>query len=402
MQCDYYDAGRCRSCTLIETPYAHQLDHKDARARAELGPFNDGLDWQSPIASAESGFRNKAKMVVGGSTAAPRLGILGPGWEVVDLRTCGLHEAAIVEALPVLAEFVTTAQLTPYDVASRRGELKYVLVTASPEGELMARFVLRSTEALARIRKHLPTLRGELADLAVASINIQPAPAAIIEGEQEILLTDQATLPMRLDDMTLHLGPRSFFQTNTTMARQLYRQAGAWAAPLEPETVWDLYCGVGGFALHLAHPSDTDPAGNPPGTCPSASAPGFSARAHPGRITGIEVSEQAIASARRSATEAGVSGMVRFAAGDATEFALAQQDHPDLVVVNPPRRGIGDHLARWLQSSGTSHVLYSSCNVESLARDLARMPSLHPIRAQVLDMFPQTAHFETLVLLQRH
>src|SRR5699024_9362163 len=148
-----------------------------------------------------------------------------------------------------------------------------------------------------------------------------------------------------------------------------------WTAGLGAATVWDLYCGVGGFALHLA--------------------PG--AR----HVTGIERSEQAIASAQRSAMEVGVSEKVSFAVADATEYATSQARCPDLVVVNPPRRGIGARLAGWLQSSQSAHLLYSSCNVASLAQDLARMPSLRPVRAQVLDMFPQTGHFETLVLLER-
>ena len=90
-----------------------------------------------------------------------------------------------------------------------------------------------------------------------------------------------------------------------------------------------------------------------------------------------------------------------FVAGDATAYALGAGDAPDLVVVNPPRRGIGAELAGWLESSGCGHVVYSSCNAESLARDLALMPSLRPVEARVLDMFPHTTHYEVLVLLTR-
>ena len=86
---------------------------------------------------------------------------------------------------------------------------------------------------------------------------------------------------------------------------------------------------------------------------------------------------------------------------DATGFALDADAPPELVVVNPPRRGIGDRLAGWLESSAVRHVVYSSCDAGSLERDLAAMPSLRPVRAQVFDMFPQTDHFETLVLLER-
>ena len=92
---------------------------------------------------------------------------------------------------------------------------------------------------------------------------------------------------------------------------------------------------------------------------------------------------------------------VQFVAGDATAFAAGSPDVPEVVVVNPPRRGIGPALARWLEASGVRRVLYSSCHAESLAGDLAAMPSLRPVRARLLDMFPQTAHDEVLVELRR-
>ncbi|GIG28298.1 23S rRNA (uracil(747)-C(5))-methyltransferase RlmC [Cellulomonas marina] len=376
MRCDYYDAGRCRSCTLIEQPYAVQLAGKEQRAR-QLLAHHTGLTWLPPVAGRESGFRTKAKMVVGGTVAAPTLGILDDAGRGVDLQGCGLYPEGLSAAFPVLASFVSRAGLTPYDVPARRGELKNVLATVSPDGELMVRFVLRSTEALPRVRKHLPWLLDELPELRVVSVNLLPEHRAVVEGDEEVVLTPQATLRMRLDDVTLHLRPQSFFQTNTAVAAALYRQAAAWVDEAAPATVWDLYCGVGGFALHVAGPPD-------------------------GRreVTGIEVSAEAVASARTSAAERGLD-RARFLAGDATAFALAATDVPDLVVVNPPRRGIGDALAGWLERSGVGTVVYSSCNVVSLARDLEAMPSLRPTRARLLDMFPQTHHDEVLVLLQR-
>ncbi|UFU06652.1 23S rRNA (uracil(747)-C(5))-methyltransferase RlmC [Ruania halotolerans] len=372
MRCDYYESDRCRSCTVIQTPYEVQLSAKDVRARAALG--ESGIAWEPPVASGESGFRNKAKMVAGGSVDAPKLGILTSGKEVQDLRECPLHEPAVAAALPVLAEFVTAARLVPYDVTTRRGELKYVLVTGSPEGELLVRFVLRSTESVPRIRKHLGWLTQTLPNLVVASVNLHPTHSALVEGQEELLLTEQELLPMRVGAVELALRPQGFFQTNTPMAATLYRLAAEWTAHLEYRTAWDLYSGVGGFAMHLARDG--------------------------AMVTGIESSGEAVAAATASAERAGLSG-VQFAAGDAGAFARHAQDVPDLVVVNPPRRGIGAELAACLESSGVGHVLYSSCHVDSLAQDVAAMPSLTPVRARVLDMFPHTGHFETLVLLER-
>jgi len=375
MQCDHFDAHRCRSCTLLEVPYARQLADKQRHVE-DLLPA--GIVWRDPIASRQEGFRNKAKMVVAGSIGQPTLGILDRNQLGVDLRDCGLHTAGLQASLPVLADFVTRAALTPYDVPARRGELKHLIVTESPAGELMVRFVLRSEEPVARIRKHLPTLLAELPGLRVASVNLQPEHKAILEGDREFLLTEQETLTMTVNGIDLHLRPQSFFQTNTEVASALYREAREWIDELGPSTVWDLYCGVGGFALHAA-------------------APGRS-------VTGIELSREAIASARLSAREAGA--RAEFAAGDATTYALASTSStdgqpPDLVIVNPPRRGIDPELSGWLDRSTASHVLYSSCNAVSLARDLAAMPSLGPTRGRLLDMFPNTDHYEVLVLLER-
>ena len=366
--CHHFEAGRCRSCSWLGTPYAAQLVARQRQVEELLPP----LPWLEPVASAQLGFRNKAKMVVHGTVGAPTLGILNPAGSGVDLRDCPLHTAGIRAALPVLAEFVTRASNEPYDVPGRRGELKHLLVTESPDGELMVRFVLRSQEPVTRIRKHLPWLTAELPSMVVASVNLQPEHKAVLEGDREIALTERETLTMRVAGLDLHLRPQSFFQTNISMADELYRLGRAWVAEVVPRTVWDLYCGVGGFALAVA---------------------GTGAE-----VLGIEISAEAVASATLSAAALPV---VRFEAGDATAYALAAAAPPDPVVVNPPRRGIGEELSAWLESSGVRHVLYSSCNAQTLAKDLAAMPSLRPVRGRLLDMFPNTSHYEVLVLLER-
>lgn len=369
MQCGYFDAGLCRSCTHLLTPYADQLGAKQGHARAALLDHPD-ITWLAPVASAEAGFRNKAKMVVAGSVEAPTLGILDTDGRGTDLRSCGLYSPAMHALLPALAALVTTAGLTPYDVPSRRGELKHVLVTESPAGEFLVRWVLRSTEPLPRLRKHLPAFLAEHPEVVVVSANLQPEHKAVLEGDEEVVLTEQETLRVDVGGIGLHLGPRSFFQTNTAVAAALYDQARAWADDAAPTSVLDLYCGVGGFALHLA-------------------APGRS-------VHGVEVSEQAVASARTTA--AGLGLAATFDAGDAT--ALEDSD-AELVVVNPPRRGLGPELCATLDASPARTIVYSSCHAGSLARDLTALPSWSPREARVLDMFPHTDHYEVIVLLER-
>jgi 23S rRNA (uracil747-C5)-methyltransferase len=356
-------------------PYADQLVGLESLVHSTLAEHVAVDAWLPVVSGPESGFRNKAKLVVGGLRGAPTVGILDGGGRGVDLRHCGLYEPGLAEAVPTVAEVVAALGLTPYDVPTRNGELKHVIVTHSPDDELMLRFVLRSPGQLPRIRDGMDTITSVLPTTRVVSVNLQPDHKAVLEGEEEVVLTAADTLPMQVGEVTLHLRPRSFFQTNTGVAAALYAQARTWVEELGPRRVWDLYCGVGGFALN-AGAAD--------------------------RVTGVELSADAVESARRSAES--VSGTTEFVfqAGDAAAFAAGAQsdDRPDLVVVNPPRRGIGT-LADTLERGTARHVLYSSCNVESLARDLSRMPSLAVRAARPFAMFPQTRHHEVLVLLER-
>jgi 23S rRNA (uracil747-C5)-methyltransferase len=250
----------------------------------------------------------------------------------------------------------------------------------------MLRFVLRSKRHLALLESRLPRLLEQLSEVLVVSVNLQPEHKAVLEGDTEIVLTEQDVLEMPVNGVTLNLRPNSFFQTNTVVAAGLYRQARDWADEVGARSVLDLYCGVGGFALHCAR--DGEGVGR--------------------RVMGVEVSAEAVRSAELSAAPLRQEQPdldIEFRAGDATDVAGLEADllatGRSMVVVNPPRRGIGADLAAWLERSGAEHVTYSSCNVDSLARDLARLPSYVARRARLHDMFPQTSHHEVIVLLER-
>ena len=392
VQCDYFDAGVCRSCTFMGVPYAVQLADKDTSVRSALAAHVDDAVWLAPFSGPESGFRNKAKLVVGGRRGATVLGILDGDGGVADLTGCGLYEPALADAVRALPGLVSRSGLTPYDVGQRSGELKNILVTASPDGELMLRFVLRSPGQLPRLREALDDLRTTLPAATVVTANLLPEHKAVLEGAEEVVLTEADSLTMRVDDVALHLRPQSFFQTNTAVATGLYRQATEWMSTLGPRVLLDLYCGVGGFALHALRAG--------------------AVRA----VRGVEVSPAAVDSANRTARELGATPQTAvFEVGDATQGFGPARDadasrgpagttpgSPEALVVNPPRRGIGGDLAwRIEHSPDLRHVVYSSCNVTSLSRDLAAMPSLRVRAARLFDMFPQSAHHEVAVLLER-
>ncbi|QHM70438.1 23S rRNA (uracil(747)-C(5))-methyltransferase RlmC [Mixta intestinalis] len=374
MHCALYDADRCRSCQWLKIPYSQQLEQKQAHLQSLLAAFPVAA-WQTPTGSAQQAFRNKAKMVVSGSVERPVLGLLQRDGSPVDLTSCPLYPASFAPVFELLKPFIARAGLTPYNVARRRGELKFLLLSESTlDGKLMLRFVLRSTNKLAQLRAALPWLQQQLPQLSVISANIQPVPMAILEGEEEIPLTENQALAERLNHVPLWVRPRSFFQTNPAVAAQLYATARQWVSELPVKAMWDLFCGVGGFGLHCATPEM--------------------------QLTGIEISAEAIACAQRSAQQIGLE-KVQFAALDSTRFATGEEAVPDLVLVNPPRRGIGAELCAYLSRMAPAWLLYSSCNAESMAQDIARLEGYHICRVQLFDMFPHTAHYEVLTLLQR-
>ncbi|MDY6055026.1 methyltransferase domain-containing protein [Micrococcus sp.] len=429
MQCPHFDAGECRSCPLMGVPYERQTADMQAAVLAALADVLDpDTRVEEPFTGPESGFRNKAKLVATGTAVAPRLGILDPRQHPrhhdgtgVDLRDCGLYLDGMEGVFHACAAAVTAAGLEPYDVAARTGELKSVIVTLSPGREAMVRFVLRSTVQLDALRGAVPGLLADLAargtPAAVVSANLLPEHVALPEGDEEILLAGGPTLRMELNGIGLRLRPQGFFQTNTQVTEGLYATAADWVtgrrrledagaeggggagedAGIEggmgdgggaPASAWDLYCGVGGFAFHLA-------------------------RAGVHEVWGMESSAEAVAAAQETARELGLADRAHFSPGDATQalsfekrelpqaLPCEKREVPDVVVVNPPRRGIGPELATALDASGVPTVLYSSCNPTTLAHDLAAMPAYRVDRLQVFDMFPQTRHAEVLTLLRR-
>ncbi|MBI6161570.1 MULTISPECIES: 23S rRNA (uracil(747)-C(5))-methyltransferase RlmC [Serratia] len=375
MHCALYTAGTCRSCQWLEKPYPQQLTDKQHHLQSLLAE-RDVAHWLAPIAGEQGAFRNKAKMVVSGSVERPLLGMLHRDGTPVDLSGCPLYPASFAPMFAVLKSFIARAGLTPYNVARKRGELKYLLLTESTHsGGVMLRFVLRSESKLAQLRAALPWLQQQLPQLRVISANIQPVHMAIMEGELEIPLTEQQALEEQFNQVPLYIRPQSFFQTNPKVAAELYATARDWVRALGIESMWDLFCGVGGFGLHCAQ-TDT-------------------------RLTGIEISAEAIACARQSAKTLGLQ-QVNFQALDSTKFATAEGSVPQLVLVNPPRRGIGKDLCDYLNQMAPGYILYSSCNAETMAKDIEMLPDYRIERVQLFDMFPHTAHYEVLTLLVRH
>jgi len=361
IQCEHYQRGDCRSCQWLELPYSVQLEQKTVHLQQQLhGLDTSHLIWFAPFQSSQEGFRNKAKMVVSGAVERSILGILPDPRDpqsAVDLCDCPLYPQCFQAIFPLLKDFIARAGLVPYNVSHRQ-------------------------RGWPLIRGDWGGLRQKLPQLAVISVNIQPQNAAILEGEKEIFLTEQHTLPERFNQIPLFIRPQGFFQTNPQVAEGLYGTAQQWIKDLPVCQLWDLFCGVGGFGLHCLKALQMQ---NPE---------------QPIHLTGIEISSSAIAAAKLSAQQLGLEKQVHFQSLDAANFALAQADKPDLVIVNPPRRGISQSLAEFLNKMQPHFILYSSCNAETMGKDLRSLTHYQMEKIQLFDMFPHTSHYEVLVLLR--
>ena len=305
------------------------------------------------------------------------LGILDGDGRGVDLRDCGLYEPGLHELSPRLADLVDDLGLEPYDVPSRRGELKHLIVTHSPVGAVMLRFVLRSQKHLALLRSRLAVIRERVPEAVVVSVNLQPDHKAVLEGDTEIVLTDASR--------AAHASQRDHAQPPPQQLLPDQHRGRRWA--LSPGAAMD-------FAACARPECSTSTAA----WADSRSTPPCSTRVRPAEVIGIEVSAEAVrqrrAHGRRSARRASWRrSELDFRAGDATDVAALDvagvAPTPEtLVVVNPPRRGLGPELTAWLESSSAWPSSTRAATSTAWRADLAALPSLRGLRRPAVRHVP--------------
>jgi len=373
--CEYFQAHRCRSCQMLDSSYQATLQHKrDALQKL----FPEIL--VSPFVPCQniSGSRIRAKLAVTGTAEQPQIGFFDDHQSLVAVNDCPLHHALINHWTQRLPSMIREARLMPYDMQTDRGELKFVILTCSPSHEqLMMQFVLRSREAVDRLRSLWRRMTAaEKQTVPVLSINLQPARSSTITGTEEITISDQTRLSIRFNGIELQVGPQSFIQTNHEIAEKLYAAAGRLLGEHGAKNVLDLYCGAGAFSLTACSEMKS--------------------------VVGIDHSENAIACANevarrqnRNNAQFMCRGLDQFTADE-----LASHNF-DTVICNPPRRGLDRASVNLIQTLRPRHLVYSSCNPVTLHRDVQLLASGYTVgQLQPFDMFPFTPHFEVLALLR--
>ena len=373
--CQHFSARRCQSCDHLPLTFAGSVSQKQ-NLLAQLFP---GVSLQ-PLqhCSDPNGTRIRARMAVDWKQSSPTFGFFDQQQRVVPVEDCPLHHPLISQAVPFLREFLLRARLTPFDPDHNTGELKFAVLTAAPDSEsLMIQWVLRSQEAVSRIRSAWRRL--SLADrgcVRVMGIGIQPLRTSQIAAELELNVSEESSLRIRFGQLSLFFGPGSFIQTNHEMAARLYQAAGQRIAAGVPGPVLDLYCGAGGFGLMAA--------------------------SHGRAVLGLEKSAAAVENARRAAVEMGFTAEFRQCSLESEQDLLDQSSGFSTVICNPPRRGLDAASLELIQRLAPQRLLYSSCSPQTLARDLRLLAgNFRPVWMQGFDMFPLTEHFEVLCELER-
>jgi 23S rRNA (uracil747-C5)-methyltransferase len=368
LKCPYFDQKTCQVCTKIHIGYPEQIETKKLIFQYKF-PTQNLINFPSePLA-----FRDKAKLQVSGTVDNPILGFLNPQSLMVEheILACPLHNQSINDLIPKIKTLITKYRLTPYDIVKRSGELKGLILFHSPtSNEGYLRFILRSKESLDRLKK----IVHDLPDVTSISANIQPTPHAILEGKEEIYFKNDSILH-KFNNKELRLSPQGFVQTNTYVAEKLYLTAKEWLQDLSIKKACDVYCGHGPFSFHIEDVCE--------------------------KVLGIEVNESAIVRANQSKNEFHYKS--EFIADKAENLPKRILEfNPDLILVNPPRAGLRSFV-EVIKEQAPQYILYSSCNVETLYFDIEQLKETYKIcKTALFDMFPQSEHFEALVLCQRY
>jgi 23S rRNA (uracil747-C5)-methyltransferase len=373
--CRYFNESICQSCDLIHLDYKEQLHHKEVVLQKSLKGVNLPA-LEKSVVSPETHFRNKAKFSVTGTLDHPVIGLTGSDAldEGRELLECSLHVSEINALLPVLKSFITTAGLVPYSIGKKKGELKGIIIFHSEKShESYVRFILRSKESIDRIKKFSSELLKDCPTIKCLSVNIQPVPHAILEGDEEVFVTEARAINHPIGKIILSLGPQAFVQTNQVVASQLYETAARWIKESGLKKFMELFCGQGAFSFYAAN----------------AIQEGL----------GIEINPEAVKEANKTARMNQLSHL-SFKSADASNVQSELNTFgPDIVLVNPPRRGLAQSCEH-LMATKPAMIIYSSCNYLTLASDIEKLNELYEVKKiQIFDMFPHTSHFETLVQL---
>lgn len=391
-------SGECGGCKWQSLPYPNQLEFKQRQVFDQLSRIG-GIELPEiePILGANKTeyYRNKLEFTFSNKRWITReeaatgvefnreqgaLGFHIPGMfdKVLDIKRCHLQAEPSNAIRLAVRKFAMDSQMSFYDVRAHTGLLRNLMIRTSSTGEIMVivMFAIESeTERLAM----LEMLRNKFPQITSLGYVINEKLNDSIGDQTVINYSGKPYIEEVMEGLRFRINPKSFYQTNSEQAYNLYKITREFAGLTGSEIVYDLYTGTGTIANFVARSA--------------------------AKVVGIEYVPEAIEDAKHNSELNGINNTLFFA-GDMKDVLNAKfistHGKPDVIILDPPRAGIHEDVAKTILAAAPSRIVYVSCNPATQARDLAIFDQAYRVdRVAPVDMFPHTHHVENVVLLSR-
>ena len=376
--CPFY--GECGGCNLMHLDYQTSLDFKTSLVKETLKrianvivPVNQCVGMKN-----EFQYRNKLEFHFSFHNQKIRAGFYNEkSHKVVDINKCLVEPDIALEIITFLKSIFKIEGIPIYKEKDKRGCIRHVIIRMNQKKEVMVIFVT-NTNYLKKEEIIVPKLVGKFPSIKSVMLSFQPANDNVHIGEYSKLLWGKPYLEEDLLGLKFQISPESFFQVNHDQTERLYQKVLEYACLSGSENVIDAYCGIGTISLFLAKKA-----------------------AH---VYGIEIVKEAVDNANNNKKINKIDNAT-FIYGPCEEKIneLVEKKNIDLIVCDPPRKGMERSFIDTVGKMGIPRMIYVSCNVRTMARDLVylREYGYEAIEVSTFDMFPNTTHVETVCLLSR-
>lgn len=379
-------AGPCGGCSLRHLDYAAELR---AKQESVLDAFRRIGGLEVPVldilpSPEVDRYRNKVQFPVGiDKNGVPCIGFYaGRTHRIVPCPDCKLQPSVLNEIGNALCAFFAQQGIRPYDEQSGKGLVRHIFLRrGAHSGQIMVCLVCTRAK-LPHAEQLCTALRGQFPAISTILLNVNAKNTNVILGSENHILYGPGYIEDTLCGVPVRLGPLSFYQVNTLAAERLYGVAAQYAQLTPDDTLLDLYCGMGTIGLSMADQCR--------------------------ELIGVEIVPEAIESAKANAARMGeaVAAKSRFFCADAGQAATqlaAEGLHPDIVMLDPPRKGCDEATLSAVVRMAPRRVVYVSCNPATAARDAAWLEQngYHAEKVQPVDLFPRTKHCECVIALSK-
>ncbi|MCH5198308.1 MAG: 23S rRNA (uracil(1939)-C(5))-methyltransferase RlmD [Oscillospiraceae bacterium] len=373
---------RCGGCVFRHISYEAELRYKEQRVKdafSRIGHIDTAFE---PIEGSVSfnGYRNKAQYAVQSQNGRLLTGFYAPfSHRVINCPGCLLQPPEFGGILKTISRWAEKYKISAYDEKNRSGLLRHIYIRKGfGTGEIMVCLVING-ERIFKKDQLLRALLNENNNIKTVLLNHNTADTNVILGTENSVIFGQGYIEDILCGKRFKLSPLSFYQVNHDGAERLYKKAAELALTNKTNTVVDLYCGTGTIGLTLADKVQ--------------------------KLIGVEIVPDAVKDAEINAKLNGIKN-AEFICADASLAAEKLKERgvkPDAVILDPPRKGCDEKLLKTVAEMEPQRIVYVSCDPATLSRDCAVLQKLgyKAETAKPFDMFPRTAHVETVVLLVR-